>query len=490
MSGDVRRWLEQLGLGQYAAALADNDIDWELLPELDHQTLIHVGISSAGHRLRMIKAAKAIEDGGLAPLGPTNETSKPRSEAERRQLTVMFCDLVDSTELSQQLDPEDLREVNRAYQDACKVAVERYDGYVARYMGDGVLVYFGYPQAHEDDAERAIHAALRVVESVSSLTKQDIEPGVRVGIATGSVVVGDLIGESASQERAVVGETPNLAARLQGLAARNSVVIGPGTYDLIGESFDCVDLGANPLKGIAEPVQAWKVIAPAVTESRFAAARRAELTPLVGREHEVGLLLDRWEQAKEGDGQVVLLAGEPGIGKSRITKALHEHAVADSPTRLRYQCSHYFTNSVLHPVIEQLGRLANLHQQDNDVQKLAKLESLVEGPSGEMDSSVALLGALLSIPTCDRYPSLNMTPEKQKEATLEALVGQIEALSRHNPVLAIFEDAHWSDPTSIEMLELTVARVRALPVMVVITHRPEFTAPWGDYAHVTSLTGL
>ena len=253
----------------------------------------------------------------------------------------MFCDLVGSTELSQQLDPEELRDINRAYQDCCKRAIERYEGYVARYMGDGVLAYFGYPQAHEDDAERAIHAGLGVVDAVSQLDMDsgELELSVRVGIATGPVVVGDLIAEGASQESAVVGETPNLAARLQRLADENAVVIGPGTHELASGRFEYTDLGSHSLKGIAESVQAWRVVAPITVESRFEATHRSGLTPLVGREHEIGLLLDRWEQAKEGDGQVVFLSGEAGIGKSRITETLRDRTASDHPVRSQYQCS-------------------------------------------------------------------------------------------------------------------------------------------------------
>lgn len=308
----------------------------------------------------------------------------------------MFCDLVGSTELSQQLDLEDLREINRAYQDACQSAIERYEGYVARYMGDGVLAYFGYPQAHEDDAERAIHAGLGVVDSVAGLRvyEQNNGLGVRVGIATGPVVVGDLIGEGASQESAVVGETPNLAARLQGLAKKNTVVIGPGTHALVGEQFEHEDLGAHSIKGIADRVNAWRVITPIVAESRFDATRRAGLTPLVGREHEVGLLLERWSQAKEGDGHVVLLSGEAGIGKSRITETLRERAAVDDPVRLQYQCSPFYTNTALYPVIGQLQRAAQFDAEDCNEARLDKLESLLNQEETNPEDIVNRAGIL------------------------------------------------------------------------------------------------
>ncbi len=495
----VTHWLEQLGLGQYATAFAENDIDLDVLQELDHETLKDIGVNSAGHRLRIIKAARAIRvsaSGTNLSAAPSREPAElPASSgvAERRQLTVMFCDLVGSTELSTKLDPEDLREINRAYQDACKAAIERYDGYVARYMGDGVLAYFGYPQAHEDDAERAIQAGLDVVEKIGGLNPagaqdKNVELGVRVGIATGPVVVGDLIGEGASQESAVVGETPNLAARLQGFATKNTVVISAATQALAGERFKYEELGAQSLKDISEPVHPRRVVAALAAESRFEAAHRTKLTPLVGREHETGLLLDRWAQAKEGDGQAVLLSGEAGIGKSRITEALRERTAADKPARLRYQCSPYHTNSALHPVIEQLERAARFEVDDLPEVKLDKLESLLARAALDVQAVAPLFAPLMSIPSGGRYPALEITPERQKEQTLEALVAQMEGLSRSRPVLFIFEDVHWADPTSLELLEIAIGRVQTIPTLIVLTYRPEFSPPWSGHTHVTSLT--
>ena len=485
---NVSEWLEQLGLEQYASNFTDNDIDAQLLAQLTDSDLKEIGISSLGHR-KMILAA--IETSIQA--GPeATATITPKGEAERRQLTVMFCDLVDSTELSQRLDPEDLREVNRAYQDACKTAIERYEGYVARYMGDGVLAYFGFPQAHEDDAERAIHAGLRVVREISGIDKigdkHGVKLGVRIGIATGPVVVGDLIGEAASQESAVVGETPNLASRLESLAARNTVVIGPGTHALVTTKFVYENLGNHRLKGIAKPVQVWRVIAPAAADSRFEAAHQSDLTPLVGREHEIGLLLERWEQAKEGDGQVVLLSGETGIGKSRITEALRERTSGDDLVSLRYQCSPYHTNSALHPVIEQLERAAHFDAKDTHGIRLEKLESLLASGTLDVETIVPLFALLLSIPAGERYVLPEMTPDRQKEQMLEALIAQMEDLSYHHPVFLIFEDLHWADPTSLELLELTIAKAQSIPVLAIITFRPEFSPPWSEHTHVTTLT--
>ena len=500
MSEEVAKWLEGLTLGQYADAFEENDIGWSTLTELNHDLLKEAGIKSIGHRVTILKAIESLgSDSDSAPAqraeSDTIELTKSAAtgEAERRQLTVMFCDLAGSTELSQRLDPEDLREVNRAYQDACKAAIERYEGYVARYMGDGVLAYFGYPQAHEDDAERAIHAGLGVVDSVTDLTVpdgsgQEEKLSVRVGIATGQVVVGDLIGEGASQESAVVGETPNLAARLQGIATGNAVVISSGTHGLVGERFKYDDLDEHLLKGIAEPVHAWRVIAAVTLESRFDFRHRAELTPLVGREQEIGLLLDRWSQAKDGDGQVVLLSGEAGIGKSRVTETLRERIAVDAPALLRYQCSPFHTNTALHPVIEQLQRAAGIDADDPNEVKLDKFESVLSQNPVDSRVAVPLLAALLSIPIEDRYEPLDLSPERQKEQTLETLLTQMERLSQRQPVLFIFEDAHWADPTSLELLELTIGRAQSVPVLIVLTHRPEFSPSWGNYTHVTSLT--
>ena len=492
MSEDVTKWLEEHGLGKYAGAFVENDATISELPLLTETDLREIGLP-VGARRRFLAAVDGIAsraDGDAPTLTPQPELTSTTGEAERRQLTVMFCDLVGSTVLSQKLDPEELREINRSYQNACKSAIERYDGYVARYMGDGVLAYFGYPQAHEDDAERAIHAGLGVVESVQGISagSHDVELSVRVGIATGPVVVGDLVGEGASQESAVVGETPNLAARLQGLAEKNTVVVSPGTYDLMGRQFEYADLGSRSLKGFAEPVNAWRVIAPVAAESRFEITRLAGLTPLVGREHEIGLLLERWEQAKEGDGQVVLLSGEAGIGKSRITEALRERTAGDDPFKLRYQCSPFYTNTALHPVVEQIQRASHIEAGDQNEVKLDKFETLLGHGTTDVEKFTSLLAPLLSVSTEGRYPPLEMTPERQKEQALEALVKQMEGLSRGQPVLMIFEDIHWADPTSLELLELTIDRAQSIPVLVVLTYRPEFSPPWSGYTHITTLT--
>ncbi len=489
MHRDVSEWLEKLDLGQYASSFIENDIDTQLLTQLTDTDLKELGISSLGHRKKILGAIETLDQQETEATILITSTG----EAERRQLTVMFCDLAGSTELSQRLDPEDLREINRAYQDACKMAIERYEGYIARYMGDGVLAYFGFPQAHEDDAERAVHAGLAVVESIVDLdiplgVGQEIELGVRVGIATGPVVVGDIIGEAASQESAVVGDTPNLATRLQSLASANEVVISPGTYELAMWRFEFENLGKHNLKGFAEPIQSWRAVSPISAESRFEASHQSNLTPLVGRKHEIGMLLERWEQAKEGDGQVVLLCGEAGIGKSRITETLRERITADDPVSLRYQCSPYHTNSALYPIIEQLERAAQIDTGDSPEVKLKKLDSLLSSGTPDVEALAPLIAHLLSIPAANRYAPPQMTPERIKEQTLEILVAQMEDLSHNQPLLLIFEDAHWADPTSLEWLELVIDRAQSISIVVVITFRPEFQPPWSGYTHITSLT--
>ena len=492
MSEGIRGWLEQHGLGKYAQGFEENEIGLADLSLLTDNDLREMGLP-IGPRRRFLALvndeAESVETDASVAESFADKASIS-AEAERRQLTVMFCDLAGSTALSRQLDPEQMREVNRAFERACEAGIKRYDGFLARYMGDGVLAYFGYPLAHEDDAERAIRAGLDVIDAVpeiesTALAALGLSAAVRVGIETGPVVV-EVIGEGAAQESAISGDATNLANRLQGLASENTMVIGPGTHGLAGERFECGSLGRHSLKGFDEPVQAWQVIALATLESRFAPRQRVGLTPLVGREHEIGLLLDRWRQAKEGDGQVVLLSGEAGIGKSRITETLRERTADGEPLRLRYQCSPFYTNTPLHPVIEQLERAAKFGSDDTNEVKLDKLERLVtQGLAAK--AAAPLFAPLLSIPTGDRYPSLEMTPERQKEQTLDALVSQMEGLSRLKPVLLIFEDIHWADPTSLELLEFTIERSQNIPVLAVLTYRPEFVPPWSDFTNITSL---
>ena len=398
----------------------------------------------------------------------------------------MFSDLVGSTALSARMDPEDLREVISAYQKCVAETVQRFGGFVAKYMGDGVLIYFGYPQAHEDDAERAVRAGLELVAAVGAL-KTHAPLQTRVGIATGLVVVGDLIGSGASQEQAIVGETPNLAARLQGIAEPNSVVIAESTRKLLGNLFELEDLGAQDLKGISGPVRAWAALRPSSVESRFEAMHASGLTELVGREEEIEILLRRWSKIKTGEGQVVLLSGEAGIGKSRLTAALLERFANEPHTRLRSFCSPQHTDSAFYPIIGQMERAAALSRNDSLQAKLDKLDAML-AQSSTSAQDAALLAEMLSLPNDGRYPALELTPQQRRQRTLEALVSQIVALSRQNPLLMIFEDAHWTDPTTLELFGRIVDRIPTLRVLLIVTFRPEFEPPWIGRAYVTPLT--
>ena len=485
---EIAHWLQQVGLGQYAERFAENDIDFRVLPDLTEQDLKELGVS-LGHRRLLLRAIGELSGTGKSRLNATHATSPPiasQETAERRQVTVMFSDLVGSTALSARMDPEDLREVISAYQKCVADTVQRFGGFVAKYMGDGVLVYFGYPQAHEDDAERAVRAGLELIAALSEL-KSPVPLQTRVGIATGLVVVGDLIGSGAAQEQAVVGETPNLAARLQGIAEPNSVVIAESTRKLIGNLFDLQDLGARDLKGIDSLVRAWAVLRSASVESRFEALHASGLTELVGREEELELLIRRWSRVKVGEGQVVLLSGEAGIGKSRLTAALMERLAGEPHTRLRYFCSPQHTDSALYPIIGQMERAAGLAHGDATQVKLDKLDALLAQTSTS-SQDVSLFADMLSLPNAGRYPALDMTSEQRRQRTLEALGSQMEALSRSEPVLMIFEDAHWADPTSLEAFSRVVDRLRTLRVLLIVTFRPEFEAPWIGRPYVAALT--
>jgi class 3 adenylate cyclase/predicted ATPase len=500
---DVAAWLQGLGLERYVPAFRDNEIDWDALPKLSAEDLKDLGVVLGGHRRRLLDAIAAL-DVEVAGAGTAVSRDTPAHiDAERRQLTVMFCDLVGSTALSARLDPEDLREVVTAYHRAVAEIVAGFDGFVAKYMGDGVLVYFGYPRAHEDDAERAARAGLGLIDAVGRLDVKSraglglidavgrldvksVKLQARVGIATGLVVVGDLIGEGSAQEQSVVGETPNLAARLQALAEPGTVVIAAGTRRLVGDLFEYRDLGALEVKGLAARVPAWQVLRPSAVASRFEALRGAALTRLVGRDEEIDLLLRRWARAKAGDGQVVLVSGEAGLGKSRITAALEEHLHAEPHIRLRYSCSPYHQDSALFPFIDQLGRASGFARDDPPPSKLEKLEAVLARATPP-DEDVAFLADLLSLPASERHPLPTLSPQRKKDRTLEALIRQLEGLARRQPLLMVFEDAHWIDPTSRELLDLIVEHVPNLPVLLIVTFRPEFQPPWTGQPQVTML---
>jgi class 3 adenylate cyclase/predicted ATPase len=485
---DIAAWLRGLGLEQYEPAFRANEIDERVLPSLTSEDLREIGVVPIGHRRRLLDAIAALATQApvIAETTVSRETPAP-ANAERRQLTVMFCDLVGSTELSTRLDPEDLREVIAAYHRAVAGVVAGFDGFVAKYMGDGVLVYFGYPRAHEDDAERAVRAGLGVIDAIGRLDVKFAQLHARIGIATGLVVVGDLIGEGSAQEQSVVGETPNLAARLQALAEPDMVVIAVGTRRLLGALFEYRDLGAIEVKGLAVPVPAWQVLRPSIVASRFEALRGSAPSPIVGRDAEIDLLLRRWVGAKSGDGQVVLIAGEPGIGKSRITAELEERLHGEPHIGWRYFCSPYHQDSALYPFIDQLGRAAGFASDELPADRLEKLEALLAraAPPGE---DVALLADLLSLPAFERHSRPNLSPQRKKERTLEALIRQLEGVARQRPVVVVFEDAHWIDPTSRELLDLVVERVHGLPVLLIVTFRPEFQPGWIGQPQVTMLT--
>jgi class 3 adenylate cyclase/predicted ATPase len=482
---DIGAWLRSLGLAQYEELFRQNDIDAEVLGDLTDADLEKLGLT-LGHRKRLLKAIEAVTGSSPALPPAAVAISRIADAAERRQVTVMFFDLVGSTALSARMDPEDLREVIAAYQKCVSQTVRRFGGFVAKYMGDGVLIYFAYPQAHEDDAERAVRAGLELIAAVTAL-KSPLSLQTRIGIATGLVVVGDLVGSGESQERGIVGETPNLAARLQSVAEPNTVVIAEGTRRLLGNLFELQDLGPIDLKGIAGPARAWAALRASSVESRFEAFHARELAAVVGREEELELLARRWARAKTGEGQVVLLSGEAGIGKSRLTAALLEHLANEPHTRLRYFCSPQHTDSALYPIIGQVERAAGLRHDDKPQAKLDKLDAMLARTSTSIEDA-ALFADTLSLPNDGRYPALELDPEQRRQKTLEALVSQTEALARQNPVLMIFEDAHWADPTSVEVFGRVVERIRRLRVLLLVTFRPEFEAPWIGQPHVAALT--
>ena len=483
----IADWLRELGMSEYSQRFADNDIDVDALRDLTDRDLKDLGVS-LGHRRKMLRAIRDLFGASVAAATDGTATGKARQEgAERRQLTVMFCDLVGSTALSTRLDPEDLRCVIGAYHKRIAETIARFDGFVAKYMGDGALMYFGYPHAHEDDAERAVRAGLDIITGVGELRAS--EPlNVRIGIATGLVVVGDLIGEGAAREQSVVGGTPNLAARLQALAEPGTMVVAASTRRLLGDLFKFRELEPSEVKGFANPVNAWGVEGLLDSESRFEAVRTARLTGFVGRDGEIGLLLEKKGLAWNGAGQVVLVSGEPGIGKSRIAAALSARISSEPHTRLRYQCSPYHKDSALHPFIGQLGRAAELNPNDPPERQLDRLEAVLTAGTSRVEVVAPLFAALVSIPFAGRYPPLVLSPAQQRRQTFAALLDQLEGLARRQPVLLLFEDLQWADPTSVELLDAVVDRLRYLPVLAILTFRPEFEPAWLGLPNVTTLS--
>ena len=488
---DIRQWLTSIGLDQYADAFEENDIDPDLLPELTDEFLKAVGVTSVGHRIKILKAVR--EEAPPTPDSPTANTEEPASqptstsEAERRQLTVMFCDLADSTALAERFDPEDLGEIMRSYQHSCTSMVSRYEGYVARYMGDGILAYFGFPQAHEDDAERALRAGLEIIKAVAKL---ELRPGlslaVRVGVATGPVVVGETIGEGASKEQVVVGETPNLAARLQSLAEPNTVMISATTRQLAAEHFEYVDFGTHELKGIAEPVQTWTVSCLRDQVESFSDRARRGL--LVGREQEIGLLRERWATAAGGDGQAVYLSGEPGIGKSHMVEALREEVGRDGATQVMIRCSSYHSSSALYPVQAHLERVIGRAAGDGPGAKFAKIERWLSDYCFADETTALLFAGLLGISPPQGVKPLRIPPEQQKEQMMAAVMAWMVEDAERQPLLLVWEDLHWADPSTVELVGLIVDHTPTIPMLVLLVARPNFEPPWGTRSYLTPMT--
>jgi class 3 adenylate cyclase len=482
----IADWLKTLGMSEYTERFAESDIDTSVLRDLTDQDLKELGVS-LGHRRKMLRAIAELT--GVAPTSPQPVLTEPKSQdtAERRQVTVMFSDLVGSTALSAQMDPEDLSEVVSAYQKCVDDTVRRFGGFVAKYMGDGVLVYFGYPQAHEDDAERAVRAGLELIAAVSGLKTRALLQ-TRLGIATGLVVVGEIVGIGTARERAIVGETPNLAARLQTLAAPDTILIGEATKKLLGGLFDLEAAGEHELKGFGRPIPAWRVRGEAIVESRFAAIRAGRKLPLIGRAHEMGLARDRWRLTRLGEGQILTVIGEAGIGKSRLIEALQEALSGEPHSRIHLQCSPYHSDSALYPVIQHLARAARFAAADLPNARIEKLRETFAQRASADATAVPLLAELLSIAVAEPATPLALTPAQRKAATLALLVDEIVRLGETDPVLLVLEDAQWIDATTLELMTRLTDSIGSARLLAVVTGRPEFVPPWQARPHSTLLT--
>jgi class 3 adenylate cyclase len=482
--GDIVAWLEQIGLAKYGEAFRENAIDFDVLPELDEDELKELGLP-LGDRKRLLRAIAELNE-TAANRSQVTRTASISPSAERRQLTVLFVDLVGSTALSQRLDPEDLREVIRGYNETVARTIRDGGGFVAKFMGDGVLAYFGYPQATEDAAERAVRTTLRVIVAIKALPTVGERPlAVRAGVATGPVVVGDIVGDDIAREVNVVGETPNLAARLLTVAEPNEVVIADSTRRLVGDLFRLRSLGSRFLKGIDAPTEIWAVLDDRSVVSRFEAVRNTRRSQFVGRGQEVGLLLDRWDHAMASEGQLVLLSGEAGIGKSRITDTFYALIASKPHYRIRYQCSPQHPNSPLYPVITQLTHEAGIAPDDDGTKRAAKIDALL----GSTDKDrAALIANVIGIPMPEGSRLAALEPTRRRRATLDALARQIELLCSERPVLLLVEDAHWIDPSTQDLVTLLIERTAALPLLIVVTFRPEYQAPWLTNPVATELT--
>ena len=491
MEQGIRRWLESLGLGELVGVFEENRITADILPTISNDDLKDMGVNALGDRRRILQAIAKLNETDHTTSSDAETTGfKPNaSAAERRQLTVMFCDLVGSTALSQQLEPEDLRDVLRQYQDAVAGSVARYEGHIAKFMGDGVLAYFGWPQAFEDQAERAVRAGQDAVQAVANIGIDQISGlQARVGIATGTVVVGDLVGKTSLDAEAVTGETPNLAARLQAIAEPGQVIIDRLSYRLIRPVFEAAPLGAIGLKGFSDRMEAWCVMNEIKTDSRFEARHDQGLNPLIGRENELRLMLERWAQASASEGQALLLSGEAGIGKSRLIRALRDGISEEPHFCLRYQCSPHHANTALFPIIQRLERAAGFDKNDSVARRLDKLEELLRLATPNIDQVAPLIAGLLSLDGDDRYGTLDLTAPQRRDRLIEALLSQVIQLSDQRPILFLLEDAHWIDSTTEALIEAVIARMANQRVFVVLSHRPGYDPPWLAHPHVTSIS--
>ena len=492
MSREVEEWLREQNLVQYAEAFADNDVDMDLLAELSESDLERLGVASLGHRKRLLKAIARLRTGRraarkTAATRPDPALPRRRAEAERRHMSVMFCDLVDSVALAATLDPEDLRNVMQPYQDVVAKAVIRYGGHVSQYLGDGVLACFGWPWAYEDQAERAIQAGLDALADVGRMTHGGANLRARVAIASGQVVVGEMSGEKSRDVEAVTGETPNKAARLQGIAGPGELVIDARTVREVGTAFDLRDLGPHNLKGFSSPVHAWLVLGAGPAATRFSATHPGRLSHFVNREHELALIRERWLLAKRSEGQAVLLSGEAGIGKSRTLEALRGTMRGECYFRLQFQCSPFHANSTFHPIIQFLKRNAGFTANRDDDRRFERLEALLRLPSQSHEDEAPLIAGLLSLPVERRYGASSLTPQQMREQTIEALIGQLIDLSQRRPVFIVLEDAHWIDPTTEALIGDVLPRIADVPVFLVVTYRPDYSPAWADLPHLARI---
>jgi class 3 adenylate cyclase/tetratricopeptide (TPR) repeat protein len=481
-------WLKTAGLEQYTSVFVENEIDFDALRLLSDNDLQDLGLS-LGSRRKLLNAIAQLNGAASSTFyiqdrahsAKPAESSRTSGEGERRQLTVLFCDLVGFTELANRVDPELLQRIIRSYEDTCALCISRYEGHIFQRLGDGIVAFFGYPHAHEDEAERAIRSALKIIDSLSNLDVPDVgHLAVRIGIATGVVVV-------SPGEKGAVGDTMNLAARLQGIAQPGSIVVSERVHRLAAGSFDFEGLSEQTLKGIEHPIRAYRILEVSQAASRFDAATQEELTPLVGREQEIGLLLERWALAQNGEGQVVLLSGEPGIGKSRMLSELRGRLESQGAQTLRFQCSPYHVNSAFWPSIDNIERALRFGRDETPESKLDKLEELIVTHYGRPLNDVRFIAEILSLPFEARYGALTLTPQKHKDETLRALVDMAEAAARKQLSVMLFEDVHWSDPTTLEVLDLLIDRVRTIPLLIVLTHRPEFQPEWTGHGHLMAL---